>query len=256
MERIISKSFVLFVFFCTALLPCKVIAAGTWDFSIEPYLLAANIDGDATVGRTSGTEVNLDTGDILENLKAGGMIHFEMYSPDDIGLMVDYGYMRLGADKTTALGGIIDAKVRQSTFELFGAKRFEMQGGSFAIYGGFRHWENDVRIFVNPAILSGSSVARIEEDWTDPVVGVRLMKELGLDWRLVLRGDIGGFGVSSDFSGLLSAAVHYSLSELVLLDIQYKALWVDYEDGTRGTPGYFAYDTVTHGPAIGVIFEF
>lgn len=256
MERIISKNFALFVFFCTALTPCTVIAAGTWDFSIEPYLLAASIEGDASVGRAAGAEVDLDAGDIFENLKAGGMIHFEMYSPEDMGLMLDYGYMRLGADKVNALGGILDAKVRQSIFELFGAKRFEMQGGYFSIYGGIRHWNNDVRIFVDPAILAGSATAEIDEDWTDPVVGIRLMKELGLDWRLVLRGDVGGFGVSSDFSSLLSAAIYYSFNELVSLDIQYKALWVDYEDGTRGTPGYFAYDTVTHGPVIGVIFEF
>ena len=38
--------------------------------------------------------------------------------------------------------------------------------------------------------------------------------------------------------------------------MQYKATWVDYENGTPGQAGYFAYDTVTYGPLMGVIFNF
>jgi hypothetical protein len=45
--------------------------------------------------------------------------------------------------------------------------------------------------------------------------------------------------------------------ESILLDLKYRALWVDYEnDGTKGQPGYFEYDTVTHGSLIGFIFKF
>jgi hypothetical protein len=38
--------------------------------------------------------------------------------------------------------------------------------------------------------------------------------------------------------------------------VRFKALWVGYEDGTPGQPGYFNYDTLTRGPLLGVIFAF
>ena len=38
--------------------------------------------------------------------------------------------------------------------------------------------------------------------------------------------------------------------------MQYKALWVDYENGTPGSPDFFQYDTVTHGPLLGIIYKF
>ena len=75
-------------------------------------------------------------------------------------------------------------------------------------------------------------------------------------WEFVLRGDLGGFGVSSDFTAVAAGGVLYSFNETISLDVQYKALWVDYENGSRSAPGYFAYDTVIHGPIIGLKLEF
>ena len=46
-----------------------------WSFLIQPYLLGTNIDGEASVGRLSGAEVDVDFDDILETLELGGMIH-------------------------------------------------------------------------------------------------------------------------------------------------------------------------------------
>ena len=46
------------------------------------------------------------------------------------------------------------------------------------------------------------------------------------------------------------------MSQSIDLDLQYKAIWVDYETGSRGSPGYFQYDTVAHGPVIGFVFSF
>jgi hypothetical protein len=40
------------------------------------------------------------------------------------------------------------------------------------------------------------------------------------------------------------------------LDLKYKATWVDYDEGQQGQVDYFAYDTVTHGVVIGLMFKF
>jgi len=256
MRKFTNGGWAAILFFSTFMLPLAASADDAWNFSIEPYLLAANIEGDASVGRAVGAEVDVDTGDILENLKMAMMIHGEAHHPEGWGIIFDYGFMKLGADGVSSTGGVIDAEVRQGTLELLGARRFDLAKSYYEIYGGIRWWDNDIDLFINPAILPGSATASINQDWVDPVIGIRFTTSLSRDWELVLRGDIGGFGVSSDFSGLLAAGAHYRFRELISLDIQYKALWVDYEDGNRGTPGYFAYDTVTHGPVIGVIFEY
>jgi len=49
--------------------------------------------------------------------------------------------------------------------------------------------------------------------------------------------------------------VKYIISDLLDLNIQYKVLWADYESGTEGQKGYFAYDVTTYGPIIGLNFK-
>jgi hypothetical protein len=67
---------------------------------------------------------------------------------------------------------------------------------------------------------------------------------------------VGGFGLEADFTASISGGFRYKLTEALLLDMLYKATWVDYESGTKGEPGYFSYDTVTHGPLLGLIYKF
>ncbi len=58
-------------------------------------------------------------------------------------------------------------------------------------------------------------------------------------------------GLESDFTGTASAGIIYVINDLMDIDLTYKATWVDYEDGTRGTSDHFEYDTVTMGRFLG-----
>ena len=81
-----------------ALLSCATGAFAedkTWDISIEPYLSAASIKGDAGMGRVSGTPIDVDFSTILENLKMAAMVHFEAQHRDGWGIVLDYGFMDL-----------------------------------------------------------------------------------------------------------------------------------------------------------------
>jgi hypothetical protein len=241
---------------CTFLIVLPAQAADDWSFVIEPYLLISSIDGDAGVGRVTGAEVAVDFDDILEDLEAGFMVVLEAHHASGWGIIIDYGYMDLGSDISGPLGGIISADTHQGILEALIAKRIDMDNSTIEILGGVRWWNNDVDVVVNPAVLPGTASTSIDGDWVDPVIGVRYTQPVSEKWQIVLRGDVGGFGAGSDFTAVAAGGILYSFNETISLDVQYKALWVDYEDGTRGTPGYFAYDTVTHGPLIGVKFEF
>ncbi len=245
---------ILSLFVCTETISAST--DKTWDFSIEPYLMITSIDGDAGVGRVTGAEVAVDFDDILENLEAAFMVVLEAHHVSGWGIILDYGFMDLGADISGPLGGIIDADIRQGILELLAAKRFDLASGYYEIIGGVRWWDNDIDVEVDPLVLPGTAAISIDENWVDPVIGIRFTRPMKEKWKLVLRGDVGGFGAGSDFTASAAGGILYSFNETISLDVKYRALWVDFEDGTRGTPGYFAYDTVTHGPILGVKFEF
>ena len=71
---------------------------------------------------------------------------------------------------------------------------------------------------------------------------------------LVVRGDAGGFGVGSELTWNLVGNVQYHLSRTVSLGMGYRALSIDYEQGS-GTD-HFRYNMIMHGPALGVAFRF
>ena len=75
-------------------------------------------------------------------------------------------------------------------------------------------------------------------------------------WSLALRADVGGFGIESDFTSAVGTSLFYGFKSNLSLEFGYRATWVDFEDGTRQMPGYFAYDTVTHGPLVGFVIGF
>ena len=233
-------------------------AADDWEFVIAPYLLAPNIEGEAGAGRfLNGADVDVDTKTILENLDLGAMIHAEVRHRSGFGFIVDYAFMKLSndADGPIVPGAKIRGEVFQGIFEAFGSYRFDLDAHKIDLYGGIRWWDIDIDLKRRNAPVFNSDV-NAGDDWVDPVGGVRWIAEWWPGWRTSLAGDLGGFGVSSDFSANLQALLLYDAWETASFALGYRALWVDYDNGKSGTTDYFAYDTVTHGPQVGVIFRF
>ena len=230
--------------------------ADDWTFSVEPYLLAASIEGDASMGRVNGVEVDVNFSRILETLDMAFMLHFEAHSANGWGFILDYGFMDLSDDIFGQRGGVLDARVRQGIFEGLLVKQSRNPSSGLEYFAGIRWWDNKVGVVIDPAILPGDITRKIDASWIDLVVGARWTRPLSERWNLSIKGDVGGFGVESDFTSSLAVGAVYSFSNRYALDLQYKALWVDYEDGNVGRPNFFAYDTVTHGPIVGFQFNF
>ncbi len=252
----ISKNKMVLLVICNCLMLSPLSYSQNWSYELEPYVLFSSIEGDAGIGRVSGAPVDVDFGDILEVLDLGAMGHFEAHHESGWGFSLDYGFMDLAADISTARGGVIDASVRQGVLEALGMYRSNVSGGQLDAFFGLRWWDNDIDIRVDPAILPGTLKSDIEEDWVDLVVGIRWLQPINNSWNFVLRGDIGGLGVESEFTSSLAAGFQYQMSANWVLDLQYKSTWVDFEDGSKASPDYFAYDTVTHGPLLGLIYKF
>ncbi len=227
-----------------------------WAYTIEPYGLFSSIEGDASIGRVTGVSVSVDFGNILDNLDLAGMVHFEAIKGDRWGVILDYGFMDLSGSVTNARGGVFAADVRQGVLEAFVVRRFNKDSGALDVYAGIRWWDNDIGAILDPALLPGSLSVDIKQDWVDPVIGARWHRPINDRWALMLRGDVGGFGVTSDFTSAVGVSAFYSFKPTLSLELAYRATWVDFADGTPQSPGYFAYDTVTHGPLIGLAFKF
>lgn len=261
-NRLLPKPCFIWLLLVVLVLPVSVsfatdkTPAKNWDFIIAPYAMLANINGDTGVGRVDGGDVNVSTSDILDNLELAAMVRLEGIYQQKWGLAFDYGFMDLEKDVTGPVNGITTAGARQTIIEIFGFRRIPASFGKFDIYAGARRWRNKITLDVDPSFWPGSVHTTIKESWWDGFVGARAFFDLDEKWTIFLRGDIGGLGLSSDFTALGLAGFMYHFSDAVSLDIEYKALWVDYETGTPNTRGYFAYDTVTHGPVISMMFRF
>jgi len=228
--------------------------ADNWSFQIEPYLLGVTIDGDAGIGRLTGVDVDVNTSDIFDNLDLAFMVHFEAQHANGWGMMVDYAFMDLSKDVTGPRGGVLDADLFQGVFEAMLMKGVGSGDAQLDLFAGVRWWDNEVEVLIDPVLLPGTASRKVEEDWVDLVVGARWINPISEKWSLMLKGDIGGGG--ADFTWLAHAGFRWRFGKTTELDMSYKALAVDYETGIPGQPGYFMYDTITHGPVIGLVFNF
>jgi len=246
----ISKS--LFALFGAAVVtlatPQAVAQSGSngWEFAIAPYLVAAGMDGSLTV---KGIEADVDVpfSDIIDNLDFAAMAHFDMRNERWV-VTSDLFYVDLEGSNDVALGTATVA-VQQTLFEVAGGYRVSP---IVALLAGAR-WvdlENQIRYtgqILDEEVSAGKS-------WIDPFVGVHLMKPLSERWWFGARGDIGGFGVGSDLAWQAYADIGFRASKVVSIILGYRAIDMDYEDGSGRD--LFRYDMLIAGPQIAVAFSF
>lgn len=94
-------------------------------------------------------------------------------------------------------------------------------------------------------------------DWADPIVGLRLRHELAPHHHLRLRGDVGGFGVGSQFTWQTFGGYSYEFSSgptSWAAVLGYRALGVNYAAGS-GLDSR-AINLVMHGPVLGLTIKF
>ena len=69
--------------------------------------------------------------------------------------------------------------------------------------------------------MNGSKVIENTADWVDPLVGLRWMPQISDSWHVILKGDIGGFGVASDFTWNLQGGLMWDATDYLSLVFQY-----------------------------------
>ena len=85
-------------------------------------------------------------------------------------------------------------------------------------------------------------------------VGANLALPLGKGFALKLRGDVGGFGVGSDFTWQVYPYLDWRFAKWGSLQAGYRWLYMDYETGSGADR--FAYDMMNQGVQLGFTFHF
>jgi len=212
----------------------------SWDYTIKPYLWAAGLQGEMQVGALPPVDVDLGFGDIIEDLDFTLMFGFEARKPDrDWALMLDVMFVRLEEK-----GEISEVEVGQTMIEA-GVSYRPGEQDVFELIGGLRYWRTNLDVDILTV-----DTASGEESWVDPILGGRAFLDLAGDWSLLLRGDLGGFGVGSQFSYQARASVRYAFSDRGHLEFGYRHLYFDYDEDE------FRYDAALSGPLFGLTWKF
>jgi hypothetical protein len=214
-----------------------------WQFVVAPYGWISGLNGTAGVaGRTA--ELDVSFGEIVENLEVGGLVHFEA-TRGRWSVILDGVYMGIGQGSTRPPAAV---DVDQGLFEFGTAYRFTE---AVSLVGGGRYLSLDTRLqlFLGEGVtVSGG------ESWVDPFVGLRTRTDLNERWTLHAQADIGGFGAASDFTWNVAGHLGFRLTPRLTLLGGYRALGVDYDNGTG--LDRFVYDVTTSGLQFGLSAEF
>lgn len=223
-----------------------------WHYSVTPYAWLSSIDG--TVGaRGLQASVDASVGDIIDKLNWITQLHMEAQK-DDWGLYVDPIFVKLSAGGSV---GAVPASVGFTQWLVEFAGTYRLMGRSSgpgypsnslrALLGG-RFWSLKNSI----TVADGRSASRTRQ-WIDPIIGLRYTAG-NKPWSFVLQGDIGGFGVASEFTWSLAPVLTYSLSDAGSLVVGYRVLGVDYATGSGNDS--FLLDVNYSGPILGYAFSF
>ena len=236
-----------------------------WRFQVTPYIWLPAMTGGATIG---GTDVGIDTS--ISDIFSGSDFAFalqgevEAWYRDQWGAFVNGQWAILRQDDNLSGTPLsFDLRMNSGIFEFGGLYSFGEQP--------FNSVPDSATWAIEP--LAGARVTVIKmtfdfdnlgdsqetETFTDPFFGARARVRFGDEnrWSWTLRGDIGGFGVGSDFTwnavGLLGYDFHIGTVPSTVI-LGGRALSQDYEDGSGNNR--FRWDVIQYGPVLALQLNF
>lgn len=224
-----------------------------WQFRVAPYMWLINMDGSSQIG-TTRAQINQDFSDILSHLSFAGMIWLEA-DKGNLGIFLNSLYSVL---KDTAHSGVISLDAK-STFGLFtgGISYNVYQSANWRVipFAGFRYTLNDNQLTASTPSITIN--AKDNQNWIDPLIGLRLIYAFNKAWSATVEGDIGGTSTTTDYSYNINALLGYHVQSMKLnttVYLGYRLLDQNYQTGS-GT-NTFVWNMRIAGPLLGVAFDF
>jgi hypothetical protein len=212
-----------------------------WSLEITPYLWAAGLDGN-TGANGAGSEIDTDYRFFsLENLDFAlgtavearkgrwGMLYDAMY------VEFSDAFERSPASEVEVSGGFLEAAGSLTA----------RNGRPLELLFGLRYVALEVTVDVAPVLRASA-----RDTWLDPFVGLRFAHAFNDRWSVTLRGDIGGFGVSSELATNMSAMFGWRVGERLTLRGGYRMLQMDFDGDS------VVLDAILQGYLVGASWAF
>lgn len=198
-------------------------AADRWTVELTPYLWAAGLDG-TTAAEGAGSEIDTD---------------YKFFSLDNL----DFALGTSVEARKGRWGMLYDAMYVEfsDAFDRSPGSEVEVSGGVFDAIGSMTASNGrpldllfGVRYVGLKATVDVAPIPRAtaRESWLDPIVGVEYAHAFNERWDVAVRGDIGGFSISSRTSELatnVSAMFGWHIRDKLTLRAGYRMLQMDFE---------------------------
>jgi hypothetical protein len=182
-----------------------------WDWAVSPYLWATSISSDIRKDGAPPVGTDADFDDILSKLDMAFQIHVEGQG-DRFGVFADYTYLAL-SDSNERPAFTSEGSLDTSIFEAAAVwnvepTRFE----GVDVFAGLRHLQVGTDVELDPVDPTKPNInLKMDQSFTDFMVGVRYNATLSDRWGLTLRADGGWGDTESDYN--VSALLRYQLKK-------------------------------------------
>ena len=211
----------------------------SWSFLIEPFIWFAGLDGQNSADTSPPIDLGLSPLDVLGHLDGGFLLNVEARAPEQRwSLMADGLYLRLKDDEGTS-----QTETEATMIEAGGSLPLNESGSVDAI-AGLRYIDLSLDVQLGAAV---DATAR--ETWVEPWIGARGRVPINETWHVDMRGDVGGFGIGSQFTWQALAVLGADLGSGWRFDVGYRAIGIDYDSGD------LSFDTRVHGPLFGFAWQ-
>ncbi len=237
-----------------------------WIIIWTPYVWLITIDGESGTSSAS-SESRTEFGDVIKYLEGVLTSYLEVRMKRFI-FIWDLNYLQVGTEDDTSLadGTKVEVDADISTFmtdllfgyQVIGPKWNEEPPEDFLdriivdLLAGIRYVDSEIDLEVE-ATQSGVTQKMSTnpgEEWIDPVVGAQVRVMIVDDLYLNVRGDVGGFGVGSEFSWNGMATLRYLINDTVSVYGGYRVLDIDYDDND------YIFNNRIEGPLLGFALSF
>lgn len=260
--------------------------ANGWAIAVAPYGWAPGIVGDLAV-RGYNVHTSVTFSQLIENadrvIPAMGYVELKNGRFSVFG---DAVYVQLGFSRSDSVqfDPIAELKIKLSAkasllatleiaqagaaYEVAHWQQSETASSALDLYAGARYWYTsaaltlDTKESIDLTRFGWKRVARqsfrVSDDfhWVDPVIGMRIRQQLAPGHEIDFAGDVGGFGVGSNFSWQIFGGYTRSFqcgNGLVAASLGYRVLGVNYDGGSGKNA--WGLDTIMHGPLASLSFR-
>lgn len=223
-----------------------------WEFTFMPYVSTVGVNGTVGADHVSG-HVNVPWHKLKNYVKTGYAAYFEARN-DRHAAYFNGSYLKLEDDGTlrdARIAAYADITLQISNMEFGYSYRLAKQKAyTFDLFAGARYWRFRTDLDVAVPIVGFQNSYHDTEQWIDPIIGFVFTPALTEKLSLILRGDMGGFGVGTHFTWKGMAAFNYQLTKKVGAQVGYNCTYLDYSRGG------FTADVYLQGAFAGLSYKF